>query len=124
MYAEFFTLLARMMTTLLITTQLYSFVDHDMFMCHTGGGIGHSFINSKYGMRDSGDIDIGNGCEHGKGDEDQVDDDDEPYEEDDLDDNEEDGSDPEDEEEDELGPKDGEDVDWDDNNKEHGFADF
>jgi len=28
------------------------------------------------------------------------------------------------EEEDEVGPEDGEDVDWDDNNKEHGFTDF
>lgn len=95
-----------------------------MFMRHTGGGIGHSFINSKYGMRDPGDIDIGKGCEHGEGDEVPVDDDDEPYEEEDLDDDEEDGSDPEDEEEEEeeLGPEDGEDVDWDDN--EHGFADF
>ena len=124
MYAEFFALSARMVTALLIITQLYSFVDRDMFMRYTGGGIGHSFFNSKYGMRDSGDIDIGNGCEHGEGDEDQVDDDDEPYEEDDLDDDEEDGSDPEDEEEDELGPEDGEDVDWDDNNEEHGFTDF
>ena len=28
------------------------------------------------------------------------------------------------EEEDEVGPEDGEDVDWDDNNEEHGFTDF
>ena len=124
MYAEFFALLACMVTLLLITTWLYSFVDHNMFMCYTGGGIDHSFINLKYGMWDSGDIDIGNGHEHGEGDEDLVDDNDESHEEDDPDDNEEDASDPEDEYGNELGHKDREDVDWDDNNEERDFTDF
>jgi hypothetical protein len=95
-----------------------------MFMRHTGGGIGHSVvINSKYGTQDLGDIDAGNGCEHDGGDDGEGGED-EPYEEEDLDDEEEGGSDSEGDEEDELGPEDGEDGDWDDDNNEHGFADF
>jgi len=70
-----------------------------------------------------GNIDAGNGCEHDDGDDGEGDED-EPYEEEDLDDKEEGGSDSEGDKEDELGPEDGEDGDWDDDNNEHGFADF
>jgi len=109
------------------------FADRDMFMRHTGGGVGHSFINPEQdiiGDDDSRDVDIGNAGEDDdrgfgddedaldhEGDPDKEEDDDEF--DDDDDDDEEDASNADD---DELGPEDGEDVDYSD--EEDNFGNF
>jgi hypothetical protein len=95
-----------------------------MFMRHIGGGVGHTFINTKQStIRDdnSRDVDIGDGCEDDTGDFEQDEDslgcEDGPNEEDtdgSEGSGEDDFNDSEDNIEDDLGPEDGEDGDYDD----------
>jgi len=94
-------------------------------MCYIGRGIGHSFISPKQDD-DLRDVDIGNASEDDdrgfrdnedaldhEGDPDEDEDGDE-FDEDNDNDKKEDASDTKDDDEDELGPEDGEDVDYGD----------
>ena len=97
-----------------------------MFMRHIGGGIGHSFANPKQNVTGDDDVSIGDAREdedvldyEGDPDEDDESDEEDEEEEEDEEDEEE-ASDTEDSDRDELGPEDGEDVDYRDEDDDFG----